>query len=1708
MLEQVAAGIIDSGATVCICGIKCMFTNLKACYIVVTCANGESMVCERMGTLTLSHNGNLIAIDDCLFIPGCMTLISVHQLTKMGLHILFYDTGMCAYKTAYDVRKDTPFIKTEKQITDKMWTIPIKAPSPYANAVTDDQLAKSERSFSAMQDSALGEWSAGALHEAHYHASLPVLKKLYPHLEKVDKLPPCDACMSQSLRLSYSKKPKYNEDFIHKSKLSKVKFITTNAEADHVDGLDLADAETAIDPSFTARESPNQEPATRPEVKITDPQLVLMTGEAEPNIEVTTVDMGLVAEEATPQRRFGRYLNSDTKYVKTESVRGYRYLFIVVDKDTRVTFGFLGVSKSDFEPIAKRWIRKFFNVYQRYPEWWKFDQGGEFLSNDLTTELQKRGVTFVFSTTKAHNQNAYSERKIGVVWNAVLKTLAGSAVPMQFWCYCAVYAIFVMNHLPHRGISNGVPLTRANMRTRFEHIYPFGCEVWFVNENAVSNESRSKRGVFLGVSPTKMGYDVLDIETRQVIVTRNVHFMPSRKPFLIAQKPCKIHLDFGTWPSANASDRVSLPVVPNTVQFEQPVSDEGGEFRVITTPPHVPQTRTVQPPVPPGSNIFTSPVPVTDELTTVEPVINDESTTVDPVPNDPPSTPSMSPIPESTPDRRWTSDLFEISPELRGERTPVFPSRVDEPDEKHTDHTDVSVDKTVFHTHKTVNVDPRTVTVDDETVNSEKIKNIQNPMSKIIDLPHSVTPGEINVPSSAEPINIPLDDSTENNGPLPAKGAFKPLDLRPAAETTQKRKRGRPIKAQTKEPKKYLVDLRHTVPPVRIETNTDVTSDTQYELEEIVDRQIVEGAKGKDKYQYRVKWKDLENVKYPELSWVPGSNIDDATRRWYNRTHHPKPPKQRKGGARVNGAPKTRSTTGTMTLRNRKLNSLNEQQLEHNVVYALNDDQDRNASPHDHFGYVPVCTGTADRIRAENSFALWNKSVDGIDKSRTDDMSPIEPIEKSLHRSFETIAALNTDAYLPSSLRNDKASKKGKKKVRINDTVSITDVTDEEIAKSNMALQLAKMDAKESVYVDADAYEEVLQVRNYGSVGTDSPDTVPHAESVKHNAKDARTKQPRRAKRSHIPLPPENRRVVPIPHDDIPLEELMRMSELAFSNYIDAITSELCMQASSTQPTSDTNAVSKEELTREAAASQKEAYNSPQRDYYIEGEHKELKGLHNHGTFVETYCPPGRTPITCRWAYDLKRDKNGKIVLYKARLVVHGFKQVAGIDFNKTFSSTAQLRTFRFVVSIAVSKGYSMSQYDISQAFLNGTLEEELYMNFPPGYPSENKGTCLKLLKGLYGLKQASRIWQKTLYKVLKELGLVECKTESGVLRWPGNDVMALVVCWVDDLIVVTDNPEIRKQIEDKLNKEFLTKMMGELELYVGIVVQMEKNGDIVLHQGPYNRKVCAKFEVQRKFHANTPAPSDRLSKADCPVNSEDAVDYPYLSVTGSLLYAAICTRPDIFYAVMQLARFNSNPGKAHVRASEQCLRYLEETADLGIKYTAPKDKSAKIVINAFVDSDWGGCPDTRRSTSGYIIQVCGGPVSWKSKLMQTMALSSCEAEFMSLTEVCRELMWMCRFLDEIGLEYEAPNVYCDSSSAINWAEDPVQHQRNKHVEIKYYYCRDVVSDGKVRLFKIHTSNNVSDIMTKPVGRQIMQRLRPGVMGHESVVFDDDTSHI
>ena len=508
---------------------------------------------------------------------------------------------------------------------------------------------------------------------------------------------------------------------------------------------------------------------------------------------------------------------------------------------------------------------------------------------------------------------------------------------------------------------------------------------------------------------------------------------------------------------------------------------------------------------------------------------------------------------------------------------------------------------------------------------------------------------------------------------------------------------------------------------------------------------------------------------------------------------------------------------------------------------------------------------------------------------------------------------------------------------------------------------------------------------------------------------------------------------------------------------------------------------------------------------FKKAELSELESIEKHGTFEEVNLPEGAVPITCRWVYDFKRDEKGKVIRFKARLVVQGYKQQEGIDFDKTFSSTAQIRSFRTMVAVSIIFDKPIWQYDVSNAFLNSKMDRDVYMLWPPGYENalpKRKNTVIKLLKALYGLHQASRLWQKTLYEVLAKIGFLPCKTESGVLykKSPEGKFGAMMTIWVDDVGLLCMNDKIRVDVEKVLKDHFSISSEGLLSLYVGIVVEKDPNGKwINLHQGPYHEKSVKKFLPDDYTVLNVPAnPNKRLTKLDSPVTQaeKDKVIYPYMNATGTQLYSAICTRPDIFYQTINLAKFNNNPGEEHVKASEDLFRYLKGTTKLGIKFSKPKSFDGKIEIRAFVDSDWAGCVDTRRSTIGFIIQIAGGPVSWKSKTIKTIAQSSCEAEFMGLTEVCRELMWLCNFLEEIGIAFHTPKIYCDSQSAIYWSEDPIEHSRNKHMEVKYYYVRDCVAQDKVRIFKILTTYQCADLLTKPLGKQIFDRLVPSAMGH------------
>ena len=1481
------------------------------------------MVCYEWGPIVLRCEGKEIMIDRALFFQDCPTLISVSQLTDMNFAVLLLKNQINIYKSVKDIFLDKPFMTSDKRLSEKLWTLQLQKFGPYHdNAKCQSKFKTYMASFEHFDNA-----SATLLHTRFGHSHLASLRKLFPHLINVEKLPPCDGCFAEMPNKRYVK------DYVSKDTVRISPFASTT------EGGDTQQKDTVF--AVTDSRQFNSKEEQISDYWDDDVNVKLLIEELSNSIAApVTIETCYMSSVAKEDQFFGRHLHSDTKSCSTQSCRGYNYLFIVVDQDTRVTYGFLGASKSDFTPLMKRWLRKFNNKYKRFPTIWRFDSGGEFLNHELLNFLWKGGVEVEYSTTKQSNQNSFAERKIGVIWRIVRILLSFSGLPMQFWCYCAMYVIFIQNHLPHRGLNFDIPFNVAKLPLKFKYIWTWGCEVWFSDTNATNHHSHNLRGVFLGVSDLKMGYDILNIATGKVIQSRNVTFFEKRMPFRDSMQPCKINLDFGTWPTTRKPEKVSIPavVVDGGEMDSQPpmVEQLSSDNMSIMVPQTTPVPLTTQ-----SVSVPTESDSVPTEVADVEPIVTNNPTNG--VPNNLENSDIVSDNVEATDNPLAASDnLNDVDNPVAID---VSPDNVEHFGPKTYDDGKTSIREILSpvprHTD-TSKMSPITVVNDTQgspwspNDNGRKVytpglspDSLQPEISpKVPTFPSHLFDEDKHPDVSSE---APLTKLNVNLGNKPSSKTSKASN-----PTKSKRGRGRP--------KKVVVDL-HDEPEYT--TSRDVTDsqvdniEEHWEVKEVLDMKFDGDL---TKRQYEILWGDGSRT------WIPAVNTKQ---------------------------------------------------------YAQ---------------------------QAVKDFKLKNPE-------------------------FLTRAKERFHASKPAK------SKKGKGKgVNLSNS-----------RKQDVDRQCANF-ASMRPYLGDTPYgrnQDYLVFHNeYKSI---CPKVITDGDIILYQS----SQKARNTYESEFFNVPEHPNLTEVIHKAYPA--IMKFLE--------------------------------DDTLWNAPLSRAEMLNLPPeiRKFFLDAENVELTGIKDHGTFQTVDLPEGRVPITCRWVYDIKRNKNGSIKTFKARLVVQGFKQREGIDFSKTFSSTTQLRTFRLAVAVGLELDLNMTQYDISNAFLNGKLEEDIYMTWPPGYPSKQKGKVIKLIKGLYGLKQASRLWQQTLYDTLTspELGLEVCKTESGVLHTKTTTgEVVLLLCFVDDLVLFCNDKALEKKIVRCLGSNFILKCLGELEHYVGVVVEHDKkNGEIDMHQSPYNSKVWKSYLEESAPTSTIPASTVRLSSHDCPETPEQKaeVDYPYINATGSLLYSALCTRPDIFFATMQLARFNSNPGLPHVKASKQVLRYLKGTNDLGIKFTKskpPADGSKpKIKITAFVDSDWAGCIDTRRSTMGYVIHVANGPVSWKSKLMKTLALSSCEAEFMALTEVCRELMWMCRFFDEVGIDYEVPEIYCDSSSAINWSSDPVQHQRNKHVELKYYYCRDICNQGKVQLFKINTVYNCADIMTKPAGRQILERLGPVAMGHKKPVL-------
>jgi hypothetical protein len=477
----------------------------------------------------------------------------------------------------------------------------------------------------------------------------------------------------------------------------------------------------------------------------------------------------------------------------------------------------------------------------------------------------------------------------------------------------------------------------------------------------------------------------------------------------------------------------------------------------------------------------------------------------------------------------------------------------------------------------------------------------------------------------------------------------------------------------------------------------------------------------------------------------------------------------------------------------------------------------------------------------------------------------------------------------------------------------------------------------------------------------------------------------------------------------------------------------------------------------------------------------EMKSLISNNTWELAELPVGKKALHNKWVYRVKEEHNGS-KRHKARLVVKGFQQKEGIDYTDIFSPVVKLNTIRSVLSIVAAEGLHLEQLDVKTAFLHGDLDEEIYMQQPEGFSVKEKEKLVcRLTKSLYGLKQAPRQWYKKFDGFMQRHGYNKCNADHCCYFKRFESSYIILLLYVDDMLVAGPDMDEIKKLKKQLSREFDMKDLGAAKQILGMRINRDKQkGTLQLSQEEYIDRILKRFSMSNAKPVSTPLASHfRLSKDQSPKTEEEKdfmAKVPYASAIGSLMYAMVCTRPDIAHAVGAVSRFMTNPGKQHWEAVKWILRYLRGTTDRCLCF-----RRGELKLQGFVDADFAAEVDHRRSTTGYVFTVGTTAVSWISQIQKIVALSTTEAEYIAVTEASKEMIWLQGLLAEMGFKQEKNVLHSDSQSAIHLAKNSAFHSRTKHIGLRYHFVRSLLEDGVLTLEKIQGSKNPADMLTKTV---------------------------
>ncbi|XP_059590838.1 retrovirus-related Pol polyprotein from transposon RE1 isoform X3 [Vitis vinifera] len=474
----------------------------------------------------------------------------------------------------------------------------------------------------------------------------------------------------------------------------------------------------------------------------------------------------------------------------------------------------------------------------------------------------------------------------------------------------------------------------------------------------------------------------------------------------------------------------------------------------------------------------------------------------------------------------------------------------------------------------------------------------------------------------------------------------------------------------------------------------------------------------------------------------------------------------------------------------------------------------------------------------------------------------------------------------------------------------------------------------------------------------------------------------------------------------------------------------------------------------------------------------EIDALEKNGTWTITDLPVGKRPVGCKWIFTIKYKADGSVERFKARLVARGFTQSYGIDYQETFAPVAKLNTIRILLSLAVNQDWCLQQLDIKNAFLNGDLEEEVYMEIPPGFEeSMAKNQVCKLQKSLYGLKQSPRAWFDRFTKAVLKLGYKQGQADHTLfVKKSHARKLAILIVYVDDIILSGNDMGELQNLKKYLSEEFEVKDLGNLKYFLGMEVARSRKG-IVVSQRKYILDLLKETGMLGCKPIETPMDSQKklgIEKESTPVDRGR-----YQRLVGRLIYLSH-TRPDIGFAVSAVSQFMHSPTEEHMEAVYRILRYLKMTPGKGLFFRKTENRDTEV----YSDADWAGNIIDRRSTSGYCSFVWGNLVTWRSKKQSVVARSSAEAEYRALAQGICEGIWIKRVLSELGQTSSSPILMmCDNQAAISIAKNPVHHDRTKHVEIDRHFITEKVTSETVKLNYVPTKHQTADILIKALPR-------------------------